>query len=88
MSSLSAGESATFELYGNGNLISGTNRRVTDSDGSFAMEWLFASGGGTETFSLRAIEGSGDTYTVQDAQITLEVVQDTRCQSFIIVPPH
>ena len=78
---------ATFDLYENGNRIEGTIRQVKDSDGSFAMEWLFASTGGPEIFSLRANAGFGDQYLVQAAQITLEVVQDTRCQTFIIIPP-
>ena len=56
-------------------------------DGSFAMEWLFAGDGGTETFTLQAFEGGGDTYNVIDAQITVEVVQDTRCEGLVVIIP-
>ena len=50
------------------------------------MEWLFSSDGGTDTFSVRDTEAQGDIYSVADAQITLEVVQDTRCEGIIIIP--
>ena len=77
---LDPGETVLLDHYANGGLVTGTHRRVTDSDGSFAMEWLFSSSGGTETFSLRSLASGGATYIVS-AQITLEVVQDTRCET-------
>ncbi len=86
-SGVGTGETATFQLTANGTAINETTRFLEENDGSFAMEWLYSSAGGTDTFALRASEGSGDSYTLANAQITVEVVQDTRCEGFVIVLP-
>lgn len=80
-----AGETATLQLSDNGTSNVDTRRVVTESNGSFAMEWLFVGDGGTETYELEAAEDSGDSYTIADPQITVEVVQDTRCEAPITV---
>ncbi len=80
-------ESATLQITANGSPISAATRLLEDADGSFAMEWLYTSGGGTDTFALRASEGSGDSYALWNGVITVEVIQDTRCEGFIIVLP-
>ena len=78
---LTAGESATFVLRDGDGIISGTERHVRDSDGSFAIEWLYELiPGGTETFELAATEATSDAYTVMDATILVEVLSDTRCK--------
>ncbi len=82
-----AGEIATLRLADDGVANLDTSRTVAESDGSFAMEWLFTGDGGDETYSLEAIEGGGDVFGVYDAQITVEVVQDTRCEGLIIIFP-
>lgn len=80
-------ETATLEITANGSPISAVTRLPEDADGSFAMEWLYSSGGGTDTFALRASEGSGDSYALWNGVITVEVIQDTRCEGSIIVLP-
>jgi hypothetical protein len=86
---LTDGESATFLLQDSNGNITGTERFVYDSEGSFAIEWLYELvPGGTETFELVATEASGDAYTVIDATILVEVLSDTRCKGtgLIVLP--
>jgi hypothetical protein len=85
--SVGTGETATFEITANGSPIIGTTRYLEETDGSFAMEWLYSSVGGTDTFAVRATEGGGDTYNFNAGQITVEVIQDTRCEGIIFVLP-
>ena len=80
-------ETATFLVADNGTNVADTTRVVEDSDGTFAMEWLFSGDGGTETYTLRASEGGGDLYSVFEPQITVEVLQDTRCEGPIVIFP-
>jgi hypothetical protein len=49
------------------------------------MEWLYETVGGTDTFELVARETGGDTYTVVDAVIMVEVISDTRCKGNPII---
>lgn len=81
-------ESADLDLTANGSVIDGTHRRVTGADGSFAMEWLFVGNGGIEKFTLAVNEAifSPDRYTIRDAHITVEVLQDTRCEGLRVLP--
>ena len=77
---LDDGESASLRLELNGTANFNTTRRLEDSGGAFAMEWLYEGEGGTESFALIANEIGGDIYEVEDAQITLELIQDTTCR--------
>ena len=83
------GTDATLWLEHDGSQIAGTSRKVGSSLTPFAVEWLFESGGGTDEFRLVANEGGGDTYTVANATLMVEVISDTRCKGsgFIFVPP-
>jgi len=86
--SLGAGEQATFVLYDDDGQIPGTIRRVAENQGSFAIEWLYELvPGGTETFTLVSPEIGGDTFFVNDAVITAEVISETRCKGSIAIFP-
>ncbi len=82
---VAAGETATVRLNRNGDTNDDTRRVVEEHDGSFAMEWLYVTGGGTDTFAVESFETSGDTYSLRDVQITVEVIQDTRCEGGAII---
>ncbi|MDJ0663891.1 MAG: S-layer homology domain-containing protein [Acidimicrobiia bacterium] len=83
---LSAGEQATFKLADSSGNIDGTYRYVSGGTGSFAIDWLYELvPGGSETFELRVEEGSGDTFTVNDATLLVEVLSDTRCKGTPVI---
>ena len=86
-SGVGAGETATLFLAADGVQIVGTQRVIAGDDGSFATEWLYSGGGGVETLSLRVVEGGADAFTIANAQITVEVLQDTRCEGGLIIFP-
>jgi hypothetical protein len=86
-SGVGAGETASLYLTAGGVEIEGTRRVISADDGTFATEWLYSSIGGAETLTLSAFEGGTDQYSVVNAQISVEVLQDTRCEGFIIIFP-
>ena len=77
---LNAGETASFYLEDSSGAISNTTRWVSDSYGSFAIDWLYELiPGGDETFELIVTESAGDTFSV-NAVILAEVISETRCK--------
>ena len=84
---IGSGDDARLYLQANGTTIGGTIRDVEDNDAPFAMEWLYEGDGGTESFGLWVTEFQTDyPYSILNAQITVEVLQDTRCEGFIVIP--
>lgn len=88
---LGSGEEASFRLTDEDGSISGSNRYVASSVGygNFAIDWLYELvPGGDMTFSLENYENSGDTFTITNAVILVEVLSDTRCKGggIIIFP--
>jgi hypothetical protein len=85
---IGAGDDARLYLTANGTTIGGTIRDVEDNDAPFAMEWLFVGDGGIEEFALYVSEFQTDyPYSILNAQITVEVIQDTRCEFTVITLP-
>jgi len=89
VSGVGAGEQATFKLADSSGNITGTYRYIANSNGSFAIDWLYELvPGGSETFELRVEEMGGDQFNVVDATLLVEVLSDTRCKGnpIIIIP--
>lgn len=83
-----AGDDARLYLTANGTTIGGTIRDVENSDAPFAMEWLYVGDGGEETFALMVTEFQTDyPYSILNGQITVEVLQNTRCEFTVITIP-
>ena len=74
------GADATLWLEDADGPILGTVRKVSTSPSPFAMEWMYETVGGGDTFTVVANEGGGDTFTVVDAVISVEVISGTRCK--------
>jgi hypothetical protein len=86
-SGLTDGETATVVLAHNGTYDGDTWSVVEDSDGSFAVQHLYVTNGGNETFSLQVQELTpGQAYSLFDPAITVEVLQDTYCAPGMIGP--
>lgn len=81
---LGSGEYGAFFLTdAAGVQIPGTLRWVGEPWGSFAMEWYHNGDGGKEDFGLEVTSSPSHTFEIRDAQITAEVIRNTRCSVMI-----
>jgi hypothetical protein len=77
---LDSGEYGAFFLTdAAGVQIPGTLRWVGEPWGSFAMEWYHNGDGGNERFGLEVTSSPSHTFEIRDAQITAEIIRNTRC---------
>ena len=82
---IGSGEGGWIQLAANGTVINGAQRYIANGNTPFAVEWLYQSGGGNDTFQLQVQEGGGgDDYYILDAMLFVQVMRDTRCTGLIM----
>ena len=81
-------EGVTLSLRMNDVYVANSQMAIQPNVGGtpFSIAMHVDGDGGIETFALHISEQTGDTFSLNSVNLTVELIQDTRCEGFIILP--